>query len=146
MGDRMHDPDEQCLLKHRDKIEPLMQALVRQFGPERIRHEQIDQRLTRHKSGLEIVVARLHEMATGSTRPPATCTPRSTGRILREAGPGHRARLKERGHLTEDDDLVFSNTARPSKPRAPDIAPVGEAGRGGSPASPFLGDRLRRAR
>jgi hypothetical protein len=61
MGEPMHDPDEQWLFKHRDKIVPLMYALDRAFV-ERIRHEQINWRLMRHKSGLEFMVARLHVM------------------------------------------------------------------------------------
>ena len=59
----MSEPhDEQWLLKHRDKIEPLMLAIYDHLGPERLGQHELSWNLMRHKDGHEFMVARFHEM------------------------------------------------------------------------------------
>ena len=55
-------PNEQWLHEYRDKIEPLMHALYRHLGPERLGDKQIQWSRMRYKDGSELMVATLHEM------------------------------------------------------------------------------------
>jgi hypothetical protein len=54
--------DERWLMEHRSKIQPLMFALARHLGGERIRREEVEWRHMRWKDGREFMVARVFGM------------------------------------------------------------------------------------